>query len=131
MKQKSVRAADGKLALLKEALIGERSTDRNRQRQRELMQRVCLLPEHDGLAPEQFVLSVKHGLNAAASDLGIDLGPERQRLISRLVSISIEEFFAVTDGNGTTPSRSGRGVSHFKPLRGNPPGQGDVDCRGI
>jgi hypothetical protein len=84
---------DGQLALLKEALKREPGADENRQRERSLIRQLCLLPDIRGLAPEQFVLAVKLGLNAAASDLGIPLGPERRQLISRLLSISIEEFF--------------------------------------
>ena len=129
--QNSVWSADGQLTLLKEALMGERSADGNGKRLRGLMRRVCLLPENRGLAPEQFVLSIKHGLNAAASDLGMKLGPERQQLISRLLGISIEEFFAADCGDGIASSRNGRNASQTAHLRPHAAGPGDGDCRGI
>jgi len=123
--------ADGQLSLLKEALRSERSADENGKKERALMRRVCLLPENRGLAPEQFVLSIKQGLAAAANDLGIKLGPERQRLISRLLSISIEEFFAADCGDGIASSRNSRNTSLIHHFRPNAPGQSDGDCRGI
>ena len=129
--QTSVWSADGQLTLLKDALRAERRADGDGKRLRSLMRRVCLLPENRGLPPEQFVLSVKRGLNAAASELGIKLGPERQQSISQLLSISIEEFFAADCGDGIASSRNGRSASQVPQFRPHSAGSGDGDCRGI
>src|ERR1043166_8200494 len=129
--QNSVWTAEGQLTLLKEAIRAERSADGNGKRQRALMRRVCLLPENRGLTPEHFVLSVKQGLNAAAGDLGMKLGPERQQLISRLLSISIEEFFAADCGDGIASSKNGLNPSQLPHVRQHSAGQRDGDCRGI
>jgi hypothetical protein len=129
--QNSVWTAEGQLALLKEALRAERSADGNGKRQRGVMRRVCLLPENRGLTPEHFVLSVKRGLNAAASDLGMKLGPEREQLMSRLLSISIEEFFAADCGDGIASSKTGLNASQIPRVRRHSAGHGDGDCRGI
>ena len=120
--------SDSQLALWKKAVMRGRGADGDRQSERSIIRRLCLLPEVRRLAPEQFVLSVKTALNLAVTDVGVPVA-ERQRVISRLLSISIEEFFAA-DGDGTTASKiNGNGSYHS---RVHPTSAKDVDgdCRG-
>ncbi|MFL5639678.1 MAG: hypothetical protein ACJ78M_09895, partial [Gemmatimonadaceae bacterium] len=67
--------------------------------QRRLIRKICSLPEVRALPPEQFVIAFKHAVHDAATQLGIAEGPEREQLLSRIVSIAIEEFFR-KDGDG-------------------------------
>ena len=84
-------------SLLREALKRDVNHDKARREQRELIRGICSSPEAQMLPPEQFFVSFKQALTGAANDLDIAPGREREELLSRLVSISIEEFF---NGNG-------------------------------
>ena len=125
------------LPLLKEALQSDVDQIKARREQRRLVREICSLPEVRALPPEQFFVAFKQAVRDAANDLGLPDGPERDQLLSRLLSVSIEEFFhADGDGDGrstATSSWSGRlGHSLMQHrLNGSSPQSKDEDCRGI
>lgn len=51
------------------------------------------MPEARTLHPEEFFVAFKEALTTAADNLNIPHGRERNEVLSRLLSISIEEFF--------------------------------------
>jgi hypothetical protein len=106
-----------KRPLVKEALKSDVDQTEARHEQRRLVREICSLPEVRALPPEQFLIAFKLAANDAAEELGITEGWEREQLLSRLVSLSIEEFFH-KDGNG-------KGAGRFAPQ------SRDQDCRGI
>lgn len=132
--------------LVKEALQSDVDQIKARRAQRRLVREICSLPEVRALPPEQFVIAFKHAVNDAASELGIAEGREREQLLARLVSLSIEEFFH-KDGRGEippTPSRSWSERLHLSDIRHHLSGSPDKskgerksrrpkdeDCRGI
>jgi len=81
------------LPVLREALQSDVDQIKGRREQRRLVREICSLPEVRALPPEQFFVAFKQAVHDAANDLGVPDGPERDQLLSRLMSISIEEFF--------------------------------------
>lgn len=79
--------------LLREALESDVDEVTAPYEQRRLIRKICSLPEVRALPPEQFVVAFKNAVNDTATRLGIAEGPPREQLVSRLVSIAIEEFF--------------------------------------
>ena len=61
--------------------------------QRAIIHQICSAPEKLTFAPEDFVIAFKLALTDAANDVGIRPGPERNDLLTRMVSVCIEEFF--------------------------------------
>src|ERR1700716_462969 len=61
--------------------------------QRAIIHQICSSPEKVTFAPEDFVIAFKLALTDAANDVGIRPGPERNDLLTRMVSVCIEEFF--------------------------------------
>ncbi|HEV2017384.1 MAG TPA: hypothetical protein VGQ98_03650 [Gemmatimonadaceae bacterium] len=61
--------------------------------QRSLIHQICSAPEKLTFAPEDFVIAFKLALTNAANDVGIRPGFERNDLLTRMVSVCIEEFF--------------------------------------
>lgn len=109
------------LPVLKEALQSDVEQAKARRDQRKLVREICSLPEVRALPPEQFFVAFKQAVSDAANDLGVPDGPERDQLLSRLLSISIEEFFH-TDGNGDgngdgDGNASGDGDGRFTQMR--------------
>ncbi len=74
--------------------------------QRAIIRQICSAPEKPTFAPEDFVIAFKLALTEAANDVGIRLGPERNDLLTRMVSICIEEFFRLPS-TGEAPNTSG------------------------
>ncbi|MEA2761858.1 MAG: hypothetical protein QOD47_1142 [Gemmatimonadaceae bacterium] len=74
--------------------------------QRAVIHQICSSPEKLTFAPEDFVIAFKLALTNAANEVGIRPGPERNDLLSRLVSICIEEFFRVPSAGDA--QRSGK-----------------------
>ena len=60
--------------------------------QRRMIRELCAQagPVHE---PEQFLIAFKVALIEAANDAQIPFGPERNDLLSRLVSVFIDEFY--------------------------------------
>ena len=54
---------------------------------------ICSAPERHSFEPEDFLIAFKLALVDAANDAGIPLGPDRNDLLARLVSVYIEEFY--------------------------------------
>lgn len=89
--------------LLRQVLRLAGANDGVNQVQRTLIRELCTSPHLRALAPEQFVISMKEMLNTAANDARLPLGRERDDLLFRLLTVSIEEFFQVganSDGDG-------------------------------
>jgi hypothetical protein len=61
--------------------------------QRAVIHEICLAPERAWSAPEDFLIAFKLAVADAASAAKIPPGPERNELLSRLVSVYIEEFY--------------------------------------
>jgi hypothetical protein len=61
--------------------------------QRAIIHQICSAPEKLAFAPEDFVIAFKLALTDAANDVGLRPGPERNDLLTRMVSVCIEEFF--------------------------------------
>ncbi len=125
------------LPVLKEALQSDVEQIKARRDQRRLIREICSLPEVRALPPEQFFVAFKQAVNDAANELGVPNGPERDQLLSRLMSTSIEEFFH-TDGDGDGRSdkmqswseRLGLSVIRQR-LNGSSHHSKDEECRGI
>lgn len=98
------------LFLLSQALKIAGAGDGASQAQRMFIRELCSSPHVRTLAPEQFVISMKQMLNAAANDARLPLGRQRDDLIFHLLSVSIEEFFQDGNGNGNGNS-DGDGLS--------------------
>ena len=73
--------------------------------QRAIIHQICSAPEKLTFAPEDFVIAFKLALTDAANDVGIRPGSERNDLLSRMVSVCIEEFFRLPS-TGDAPSAS-------------------------
>ena len=68
--------------------------------QRAIIRQICSAPEKLTFAPEDFVIAFKLALTNAANEVGIRPGPERNDLLTRMVSVCIEEFFRLpSSGN--------------------------------
>ena len=142
--------------LVIEALRSDVDQSEARHQQRRFVREICSLPEVRALPPEQFIIAFKHAVNDAAAELGITEGRDREQLLSRLVSLSIEEFFhkdgdGAGDGDGDgarvgrlPPARSWSERLHLSAIRQrlsgapdhsktdqNPEQSRDEDCRGI
>jgi hypothetical protein len=74
--------------------------------QRAIIRQICSAPEKLTFAPEDFVIAFKLALADAANNVGIRPGPERNDLLTRMVSVCIEEFFRLptTDDSPKTSS---------------------------
>jgi hypothetical protein len=124
------------LPVLKEALQSDVDQVKARRKQRRLVREICSLPEVRALPPEQFLVAFKQAVNDVATDLGLPDGPGRDQLLSRLVTISIEEFFQ-TDGDGdgratqtgSWSERLGLSLFHHR-TNGSSHQSKDEDCRG-
>jgi hypothetical protein len=117
---------------LREALQTDAEQIEARRAQRKLVRKICSLPEVRGLAPEQFFVAFKEAVSDAANQLNIPRGREREEVLSRLLSISIEEFFQ--DGKaGEVQPLSDRIRLSLRRSRiiGRTQKSGDEDCRGI
>ena len=71
--------------------------------QRAIIHQICSAPEKLAFAPEDFVIAFKLALTDAANDVGIRPGSERNDLLTRMVSVCIEEFFRLPS-TGDAPS---------------------------
>ena len=125
------------LPVLKEALQSDVDQIKARREQRRLVREICSLSEVRTLLPEQFFVAFKQAVNDAAKELGMPDGPERDQLLSRLVTISIEEFFRTDgDGDGRPPQadswseRLGLSLIRHR-MNGDSHQSKDEDCRGI
>jgi hypothetical protein len=76
--------------------------------QRAIINQICSAPEKLAFAPEDFVIAFKLALTNAANEVGIRPGSDRNELLSRLVSVCIEEFFRLP--SASDPSQSVRTV---------------------
>ena len=61
--------------------------------QRVVIRGICSAPERRRFEPEDFLIAFKLALVDAANDAGIPLGPDRNDLLAKLVSVYIEEFY--------------------------------------
>lgn len=73
--------------------------------QRAIINQICSAPEKVTFAPEDFVIAFKLALTDAANNVGMRPGPERNDLLSRMVSVCIEEFFRLPP-TGDSPNIS-------------------------
>jgi hypothetical protein len=125
------------LPVLKEALQSDVEQTRARGDQRRLVREICSLPEVRALPPEQFFIAFKQAVNDAATELGLPRSPEREQLVSRLLTVSIEEFFHPDgDGDGRSAQASSwserLGLSLKRHhLNGGAHQSKDEECRGI
>ena len=71
--------------------------------QRAIVHQICSAPEKLTFAPEDFVIAFKLALTDAANDVGIRPGPDRNDLLTRMVSVCIEEFFRLPS-SGDAPN---------------------------
>ena len=76
-------------AALRLSGVGTRVTSE----QRAIIRQICSAPEKMTFAPEDFVIAFKLALTNAANDVGIRPGPDRNDLLTSMVSVCIEEFF--------------------------------------
>ena len=61
--------------------------------QRQALRELCLSCRASGHRPEHLLISFKTALIETADEAGIVYGPERSDLMSRLVSVFIEELY--------------------------------------
>ncbi len=76
--------------------------------QRMVLRQICSVAERMSFEPEDFLIAFKLALADAANDVGVPPGPERNDLLARLVSASIEEFFRVPAPGGTAKKAGGQ-----------------------
>ena len=80
--------------------------------QRAIIRQICSAPEKPTFAPEDFVIAFKLALTDAANDVGLRPGPERNDLLTHMVSVCIEEFFRLpSPANAHTTSGASRASS--------------------
>jgi hypothetical protein len=61
--------------------------------QRQAIRELCLSCGQQGQSPEELLIAFKTALIETANDDGMAYGPERSELLSRLVSLFIEELY--------------------------------------
>jgi hypothetical protein len=86
--------------------------------QRAIIHQICSAPEKLNFAPEDFVIAFKLALTNAANDVGIRPGPDRNDLLTNMVSVCIEEFFrlpATGDGPNVGTAIRESGVQEITP----------------
>jgi hypothetical protein len=105
--------------LVREALQSDVDQIEARRAQRRLVREICSLPEVRALSPERFITAFKIAVNDAATELGIAEGRDREQLLSRLVSLSIEEFFQKDAGDAirSAPTRPWSERLHLSAVR--------------
>jgi hypothetical protein len=69
---------------------------------RQVIREICGETGDMAKRPELLLIAFKACLNEAASDANIPIGPERNALIDRLVSVFIEELYRVDTRGRTT-----------------------------
>ena len=79
--------------LLRNALAGGAAGKIITPEQRGVIRQICMAPEKQSFAPEDFLVAFKLALANAANDVGIAPGPERNDFLACLVSVCIEEFY--------------------------------------
>src|ERR1700674_2656045 len=82
--------------------------------QRAIIHQICSAPEKLTFAPEDFVIAFKLALTDAANEVGIRPGSERNDLLTRMVSVCIEEFFRLPS-TGDAPDAKGSGSQEIAP----------------
>ena len=87
---------------LKSALGSGEITNSIAPAQRQVIREICSAKGDLGKRPELLLIAFKACLNEVASDANIPIGPERNALIDRLVSVFIEELYRVDTGEGST-----------------------------
>ena len=89
--------------------------------QRSALRHICSAPERMTFEPEDFLIAFKLALVDAANELGIKPGPERNDLLSRLVTVYIEEFFrSPVSGDARTGRDSARKAGDQEMGAGSP-----------
>jgi hypothetical protein len=117
---------------LREALQTDAEQIEARRAQRKLVKTICSLPEVRVLPPEQFFVAFKDALANVANELNIPRGRERDEVLSRLLSLSIEEFFQDASAADIQPLSDSirRWINRKRPI-GRSQKPGDEECRGI
>jgi hypothetical protein len=103
--------------LVKDALY---SASRGRlvtSRQRLFLSAICSAPDRENHTPEEFLVAFKSALHNAAVDARIPFGPDREEILSALVSAFIEELFRDQAALGGSPYTPGFGT---EPAIGGP-----------
>ncbi len=95
--------------LLRNALDGGAAGKIITQEQRTAIRQICMAPEKQSFAPEDFLIAFKLALANAANDVGIPPGPERNDFLARLVSVCIEEFYRSAPRSDGAKTRDGQG----------------------
>src|SRR4051812_20704237 len=67
--------------------------------QRDVIRDICHAPERALYAPEDFLIAFKLGLVEAANTARLAPGPQRNDLLTALVSVYIDEFFSASNLN--------------------------------
>jgi hypothetical protein len=117
---------------LREALQTDAEQIETRRAQRELVKTICSLPEVQDLPPENFFIAFKEALSDAANELNIPRGREREDALSRLLSISIEEFFQDDSAEEVQPLSDRVRIPRHRPqANGSSRKPTDEECRGI
>jgi hypothetical protein len=118
------------LALLKDSLRADGAERKVRSAQRTVVRRICSSRVVKHLAPHEFFVSFKQALGAAADDLRLPPGRERDELLSRLFSICVEEFFEESDRADAPPPENRIKSSLRSRFIANTTKLNDEDCRG-
>jgi hypothetical protein len=72
------------------------ATNRVTVEQRAVIREICNAPERALYAPEDFLIAFKLGLVEAANTAHLAPGPQRNDLLTALVSVYIDEFFSAS-----------------------------------
>jgi hypothetical protein len=95
--------------LLKNALESV-SGDASRS-QRETIRQLCATSQNASQTPEQLLVTFKRALVDAANEAGLSYGPKRNELLSRMVSVFIEELYGLRIEQRAREDEACRGTS--------------------
>ncbi|HZE08472.1 MAG TPA: hypothetical protein VE110_06905 [Gemmatimonadaceae bacterium] len=88
--------------LIASAIHGRELTTSVTPDQRAIIRNLCSEPTLSAHPSEQLLVAFKTGLAEAANELRVPVGPDRNDLLSRLVSAFIEEFYGGRRGAADT-----------------------------
>jgi len=92
-------------ALLRKALDGGSENGSGTSASREAIRELCNHFRDSARAPEQLLIAFKASLVDAASEAQVPYGPQRNELLSRLVSVFIEELYGFSLQRGRPADR--------------------------
>jgi len=101
------RLASSHLEELRDSLRGSGSTKSVTAEQRRVIRQICATPERWTYTPEDFLIAFKLAVLDAAIAANLPAGPDRNDLITKLVTVYIEEFYRSPGGANISADSKG------------------------